>query len=68
MTKKREIFCACWVFVQPDALAHSGANSRSDALTHTGTDGGAQHGHTKVIQFADALCDLSVWCYVERTI
>jgi surface protein len=41
------------VFVQPDALAHSGAHSgthsSSDALTHTGTDGDAEHGHTKVI-------------------
>ena len=39
-------FVAC--FVQPDALAHSGAHSgaqsSSNALTHTGTDGDAQHG------------------------
>ena len=46
----------CCVFVKPDALAHSGALSSSYCLTHTGTDGDAQHGHTKVVQFADVLC------------
>ena len=59
VAKKREFLCVCCVVVQPDALAHSGALSSSYCLTHTGTDGDAQHGHTKVVQFADVLCDIT---------
>ncbi len=63
VTKNLEVFCVRCVFVQPDALAHSGAHSgahsSSHSLTHTGTDGGAQHGHTKVVRFADVLCDIT---------
>jgi hypothetical protein len=44
VAKTREVLCVRCVFVQPDALAHSGAHSSSDALTHTGTDGDALHG------------------------
>ena len=59
MTKKREIFCACLVFVQPDALAHSDAHSGAHSGSHTGPYGDAQHGHTKVVRFADVLCDIT---------
>ena len=46
----------CCVFVQPDALAHSGAHPGAHSSSHTGPDGDAQHGHTKVVQLADVLC------------
>ncbi len=57
VAKKREFLCVCcvFVFVQPDALAHSGAHSSSNAgpehgnAEHGGPEhGDAQHGHTKV--------------------
>ena len=44
LAKKLEALCVRCVFVQSDELAHSSAHFSSDALTHTGTDGGAQHG------------------------
>ncbi len=63
VAKKREFLCVCcvFVFVQPDALAHSGAHFSSNAgpehgsaehgnAEHGGPEhGDAQHGHTKVI-------------------